>query len=481
MTCTQWRNRRSWQIWIGSTILTGLFLVTVSCGKKNAPPKIIGFSPPSPLVVVRDSTPIQVNVATNDHVIQNYRWSVKKGEGEILSNGKCLMTYQAPATPGWYEISVELEYSGNRPVKDSVIVQVVGVATPTPTNTPAATPTPTTTPTPTPTPTPTLRPPPILDEPENDSVFDSGSEVVLRWSCPFVPQTNECFQLNVTPKVQDSPLCLQENRFSLTTLSPGEYNWAVVAVHSTPPHKPVSKESASRSFQIALPSPVVYSVSPTITLQGTSVPIVISGENFTNSLTLTIGVPLQVTFVNSRVITTTIPTSLTVGQYSVIVRDSHGKGASLASLIVKEPPTSQPVTPVPVFPYPAPTLLEPPNGARFDGAVPLRWEWDERFQLEEDEYFAVRAYLRGTDHESRTWTKDKETTVILYGEPEGDYCWHICVLRGEPDDWTQLSPNSEERCFYAVWPLEPPTPMPIPSPDPNKTPPPRPSSKGLDN
>jgi tetratricopeptide (TPR) repeat protein len=142
-------------------------------------------------------------------------------------------------------------------------------------------------------------------------------------------------------------------------------------------------------------------------------------------------------------------------------------------------PTSKPT--VPMFLYPAPTLLEPPDGARFDGSVPLRWQWDERFQLEEDEYFTVRVYLRGTYPESRTWTKDKETTVILYGNPEGNYCWHICVLRGEPDNWTQLSPNSEERCFYAVWPPESPTPIPISSPDPNKTPPPRPSSKGLDN
>lgn len=160
MTRPRCHNLLPRRILITRMALVILLLILAGC--RGAPPRIIGFDPPEPSVTVGDAIEIQVDYASNGQRIDYFEW--RADEGEILCNGKPLITYQAPSVSGSYNISVELQYSGGT-VEDSAIVKVVPAVastepTPTPTSTNTPTPIPTDTPTPTAvdTPTPTLAP-----------------------------------------------------------------------------------------------------------------------------------------------------------------------------------------------------------------------------------------------------------------------------------------------------------------------------------
>jgi hypothetical protein len=140
-------NLLSCRILITRMALVILLLILAGC--QGVPPRIIGFDPPDPSVAVGGAIEIQVNYALNGHRIDKFEW--RAGEGKILGNGKPLITYRAPGTPGSYNISVELQYSGGT-VEDSIVIQVLSAAasstsTPTPTSTNTPTPIPTNTPT----------------------------------------------------------------------------------------------------------------------------------------------------------------------------------------------------------------------------------------------------------------------------------------------------------------------------------------------
>ncbi len=150
MIYTPGYNIKLWRVLMNGTMLLGLLLTAVGCGKK--PPTIIGFEPSHPSVVVNNGIRITVNFAPNDYNIHDFVWRAE--EGKILGDGPTI-TYQAPATPGSYNISVELQYSG-KTVKDSIIVEVVlmtasstSIPTDQPTSAPTETPTSTTISTPT--------------------------------------------------------------------------------------------------------------------------------------------------------------------------------------------------------------------------------------------------------------------------------------------------------------------------------------------
>lgn len=222
----------------------------------------------------------------------------------------------------------------------------------------------------TPPPTPL---PPTPEGPENGSRFDYGSKVTLRWSCPHHSlQADECYRLGIRAKGEDpSYFYCTEDHFVLSPLSPGEYDWAVAIVRSVESgYELVSEESDRCSFEIAPPKPVVHSISPTSTVQGTSVVVEIIGEYFTSSLALTIGVPLQASFVSTRTITATIPTTLEVGEYPVIVEGSIGKTISFTveSQVVQPQPSPTPIPP-PI------TLLGPKDNTLVGRRAELAWEW----------------------------------------------------------------------------------------------------------
>jgi hypothetical protein len=202
-----------------------------------------------------------------------------------------------------------------------------------------------------------------LTGPENGTEFDWGSEITLRWSYPYGLQDEEYYRLRGQAKGPRSFLFYHdEEHFTLPDLSPGEYEWAVAVVRSIGEgmYVLVSEESDWWRLTAAPPIPVVHSISPTSTFKGTSVPVVISGENFTHSLALTISVPLQATFVNSSTITATVPMTLEVGVYPVIVTDLNGKGVSYAVFIVKKRPTPTPTPVVTCMPTPSPTAPPEP-------------------------------------------------------------------------------------------------------------------------
>jgi len=282
------------------------------------------------------------------------------------------------------------------------------------------------------TPSPTMRPPVTLVAPEDHVYVDCGSPITLRWSWPHGLEADEFYLLRLWGVEQTLGLfsiTTTEDQFELSTsdFPPGAYNWAVAVVNSTT-HEPVSKESKSFHFHIVPPPPIVYSISPASTLRGTSVPVVISGENLAGSVALTIGIPLQVTFVDSSTIIATIPMTLGVGQYSVIVADQRGRGASTAFLTVKEPPRS---TPTPAHGYVPSQLV---GISIIHCNVTFRWDWPG--VLADDEWFAVRAGKLPDIPHSQCWVKEQEYTYSLctLGGSSGDYAWEVAICRGDPSE-----------------------------------------------
>jgi hypothetical protein len=332
------------------------------------------------------------------------------------------------------------------------------------------------------TPTPIAKPPPIptsipsvrLERPENGSRLEQGSREELHWSCLYTPQNKEYFRLRVEGPDYSLLHYTTDDQFPLPILPPGEYVWDVGIVRATAQDEYllISLESGWYGFEIVLPSrevspsPEVYVMSPTSTLQGAGELVVFSGENLTRPLTVTIdGVALQPISVNPSTITVTIPVTLEVGTHTVLVKNSTGEDVWSAAFTVNAPPspTPPPSTPIVALPYPAPTLCRPPKGYSFEKPTAVELGWDWQGQLGENEYFAVRVYAKGAPGHSLTWTTSTAYRVEeLYGKPPGEYCWHIVVLRGTShDNWTQLSPKSEEWCFYAVWPSKPAEPTDI--------------------
>jgi len=293
------------------------------------------------------------------------------------------------------------------------------------------TPTPTHTPSPTasPTPTPTPLPPVTLIKPQDDECIDCGSEVMLQWSWLRALETDEYYRLRVWGGgYKFPPFYPVEDHFDLpSTLLPGEYNWAIAIVRPVGPdtYEPVSKESESFHFHIVPPPPVVRSISPTSMFRGKSVQVSIIGENFTHTVALTIGVPLSVTFVDSTKITTTIPMTLEVDQYPVIVQDPRGRGISSVFFTVEpRKATTTTTTPQPSA-YPPPVLTD---NTVIGCNVTFRWQWPR--QLANNEWFAVRVGKAPDIPHSQYWGKEYEYTYSL--SDAGDYVWEVAICRGDP-------------------------------------------------
>ena len=308
-------------------------------------------------------------------------------------------------------------------------------------------------PTVTPSPTPTLLPPVTLEKPEDDSYVECGSEVALSWSWSHLLERDEYYQLRVKVEEQDSLTFYhtKDDHYRLNSLLSGEYEWTVVIVRSTATdtYEQMNAESEWRHFHILPPAPVVRSISPASTLQGTSIPVVLSGENFTTSVTLIIGMPLQATFVDSSTITATIPATVSVGAYPVIVQDSIGRGVSSVSFIVFEPPT-----PILRAPPPSTWPLYPPPVLGWGGLigcnVTFRWQWYGT--LAADEWFAVRVSQVPDVPHARAWIKEHEYIYSL--NDAGDYVWEVAICRGDPsaghcsiEDSSELA-VSEQSTFW---------------------------------
>jgi hypothetical protein len=306
-------------------------------------------------------------------------------------------------------------------------------------------------------PPPTLRSPVTLTEPENGSCLTCRSNLTLRWSCPDGLQEGEYYRLRVKGQNSSVYYCPQDS-YHLSVPSPGEYRWAVAIVRSTgsDEYEPVSEESDWYRFEIAHPAPIVHSISPTTTVKGTSASVIVSGHNLTRAVAITIGVPLEASIVNSSTITATVPTTLEVDEYPVVVKDSLGQGESYASFTVSEPPpTPVPVTPRPV--YPQPVL----GGLDINGHD-VTFHWSLTRSLGDDDHFALRVGI-GTPGHSLLWTEDYQASWRFY--EQGDYVWEVAICRGDPAE-RDCSGNkqlavSERRTFWFK-PPDPPKPTPPP-------------------
>ena len=278
----------------------------------------------------------------------------------------------------------------------------------------------------------------------------------------------------------------REDHYSLTDLSPGAYNWAVAIVRfMRGKYKPVSEESDWYSFEIA-PPPVVHSISPTSTMEGTGVTLTVRGEYFMPPLVLTIGVSLPTTFVNTSTITATIPMTLPVGEYPVVVEGLSGKRVSSVFFTVNRGkavgPTCapwNPATPIPSVappgydPYaaciveccaPAPQLIEPANEAevRYNSTIHLKWTWN--YCLPSGWKFAIRISNTYPPH-SHHYDDNPKLISCQDGKAVGDYpvgkdfttkpgihYWNIAVVRKVEGGWERLSEESEICRFTVVQP-----------------------------
>jgi len=354
----------------------------------------------------------------------------------------------------------------------------------------------------TPTNTPTLPPtqiplyaPATLTGPENDACLGCESEVMLQWICPYVLLENEYYQLKVQFKEQDSLTLYhtKDEHYHLKNLSPGEYGWAITVVRSVnDKYEPVSEESEQRHFHILPPVPVVLGISPTSMVEGAGRQVVVSGENFTTPITLTIDIPLQIIDVDFNAITATVPATLAVKEYPVIVQDLNGRVvSSTVSFTVKKAVIAPPVTllwncQTPVPPAPpgynpseacvvTPCALPPQPVGPDDGAelkvgttVEFRWTWacclppGWKFAIRLSDYSPPHSYQYIDAPESvscqpdgtsvvRYWIKIDPSTVDRFTTIPGTYYWNVAVIRStEGGGWERLSEGSEVRRFIVV-------------------------------
>ena len=109
-------------------------------------------------------------------------------------------------------------------------------------------------------------------------------------------------------------------------------------------------------------------------------------------------------------------------------------------------------TPTSVFPYDAPVLLEPSNGATFQGrAVRITLNWTAVAILAENEYYEVRLWPDSEDptHAQRFYTQASSWSVpadSYPGQAGGVLCWSVSVVY-RVNTTTQLSPAANVRRF----------------------------------
>jgi ABC-type amino acid transport substrate-binding protein len=99
------------------------------CGEEPTPPRLISISPAVLTVPADEAIAISVEYEENDFALQDFRWTVEAGE--IEGNGAPSITYQAPADPGEYKITVAVAYGEDAATlsMDSVVKVTAPVAT----------------------------------------------------------------------------------------------------------------------------------------------------------------------------------------------------------------------------------------------------------------------------------------------------------------------------------------------------------------
>lgn len=204
---------------------------------------------------------------------------------------------------------------------------------------------------------------------------------------------------------------------------------------ATPTHTPIPTPAASATFTPA-PSP-----TPTATASPTST----SSPTSTASPTPTLAAPTV----------GPTPTPIVI----VVTATPTPEPPATATPAPTRPPQSsaprQPTaTPAPTFKYPAPVLLEPPDGAQVPGVINIL-KWQPVGPLDDNEWYAVRlVFLRqGQPVYEGDRVKVPEWRVAdrLYYQadgPELQYKWFVFVERDNPDgSTTQQSPESKTFTF----------------------------------
>lgn len=121
------------------------------------------------------------------------------------------------------------------------------------------------------------------------------------------------------------------------------------------------------------------------------------------------------------------------------------------TITVVQTPTAT-STPTSVFPYDAPVLLEPGDGATFQGRdVRITLNWTSVAILAENEYYEVRLWPDSEDptHAQRFYTQASSWSVpadVYPGPAGGVLRWSVSVVRRAQVD-TQLSASTSARRF----------------------------------
>lgn len=135
---------------------------------------------------------------------------------------------------------------------------------------------------------------------------------------------------------------------------------------------------------------------------------------------------------------------ISVGQELIIV------GAKRTPLPAATRTSSPTPTQTSVFPYKAPTLLQPEDLTVFEGReAKIALQWVSVGILGEDEWYEARVWVHGETDAHRAWTKASNWRVpdSLYPGAEGGvFYWDVAVVR-RSGQHLLLSPRSVTRHF----------------------------------
>jgi len=210
---------------------------------------------------------------------------------------------------------------------------------------------------------------------------------------------------------------------------------------------------------------------PTVTVEGTSTPVVYPTETPT---------PLP-TFTPTPTFTPVIsPTPTPISTYTPTPTATMSNPITPTSTPTPCPtpeaatPTFTPeVSPAPSASVPAPALVEPANGATVLGTVTFRWEWSG--QLADNQWFDV-IFKQGEKLGFRH-SKDKALEIDRPPIDFGPYQWwvRIAVFDGDPDAGGKFVKHisGESEHWHFTWDVK--TASPREEPSPSEQPPPMPT------
>jgi ABC-type amino acid transport substrate-binding protein len=119
---------RTYQVIARGVMLVALLLGVMGCQPEPIP-KLLDFDPPSPAVHAGESMYLRLTYDAQDARLGNFTWTVQAGT--IVGDSLSAVLYQAPPTPGTYDVAVSVAYgSRGKAVSLATTIQVLPAPAP---------------------------------------------------------------------------------------------------------------------------------------------------------------------------------------------------------------------------------------------------------------------------------------------------------------------------------------------------------------